>query len=748
MSKLTMVKKLVISYVVIMVLFLGVIAYSITAINSSEESNNYLHSFVTARTIYILEFHQQYTDLRRFLRGTFMDYTWRLTANLYDYIDAQNEAVLIFQNLDVTLAEYLQSIESDPIFSEAEKNLRIDFINLIAANTHLVHAHFEAHFFPGGDYSHDVGTIFELSEEIEEQIQTLRILDAEIGETMRDAIGYSIFFMQVVLYLAATSVMLFTAITAFVIIKGFKRRMERMLDAARRVRKGDFTVEIRSNSRDEMGRLSNNLADMIDTFNVLLQSIQSLSVAFSKGDIEAKIDETKFEGSYRVTVDAINGIFSNLVSEVLGILDIISAYANGDFSVEIPQLPGKKSTATNALKSVQASLFNVQSEIKILATAAGDGDLTKSIDIEKYSGEWRTTMIAVNDFVKNVSEPINESVAALQKISKGDLTAAINTEYKGSFLKIKHAINSTVSFVSAYITEIGDTLSQVADSNLNVEITRDYLGDFNLIKTAINNIIQSFNVILNDIKMSTIHIADGSDAIAKSSQQLSSGATRQSTAIDEIKVNIDEMSEKILSNAEKANATSEVAQKTKEIADRGNVDMNEMLKSMEEIRHSSDNISRVIQAIDDIAFQTNLLALNASVEAARAGEHGKGFAVVAEEVRSLAQRSKLAASETSVLIESSIEKAGQGGRIAKQTAETLKEIVTQVDDISVLIQDVALASEEQSSAVKVVSQGIAEIFEVTQIAAATSQEAASTSEELSSQSETFRNTVNQFRLRD
>lgn len=127
-------------------------------------------------------------------------------------------------------------------------------------------------------------------------------------------------------------------------------------------------------------------------------------------------------------------------------------------------------------------------------------------------------------------------------------------------------------------------------------------------------------------------------------------------------------------------------------------EMLSLISSVEEIKESSINISKIMNTIDGIAFQTNILSLNASVEAARAGQHGRGFSVVAEEVRNLAKRTKTAAHETTLLIEESINRVIACTEKTRRTADSLNNIVEGVNSIYDLMMEVNSSTDIQAQA--------------------------------------------------
>ena len=347
-----------------------------------------------------------------------------------------------------------------------------------------------------------------------------------------------------------------------------------------------------------------------------------------------------------------------------------------------------------------------------------------------------------------IIRPIIRVKDTMMTVARGDLSQTVNVTIDNT--EIGQLAMSTASVIDLFqnlIHEISHILTEMSGGNLVVDANGDYRGDFAEIKTALNLIIQSFNEVLGDVKAAAEQVACGSVQISDSSIALSQGATEQASSIEQLTASLEEISAQTQYNARNANEANELAETAKANAERGNSQMQEMLRAMQEINASSANISRIIKVIDEIAFQTNILALNAAVEAARAGQHGKGFAVVAEEVRNLAARSANAAKETTDMIENSIKKVEGGTKIANETASKLTMIVDDVERVARLVNDIATASNEQATGIAQINQGVMQVSQVVQTNSATSEESAAASEELASQAEMLKRQVSRFKLK-
>ena len=306
---------------------------------------------------------------------------------------------------------------------------------------------------------------------------------------------------------------------------------------------------------------------------------------------------------------------------------------------------------------------------------------------------------------------------------------------KSGEYRIFHAFGSTMRDengvplrVAGAIKDITEEQEMIAKLNM-----QDQLDESN----------RRLKKLMDEVETVSGHVSQGAKQISESSQHLAQGASTQASAIEELNADIDLMQQQINAAAHSAISTSGLSNNAKQNALAGNDEMKAMLSSMDEIKHASADIAKIIKSIEGIAFQTNLLALNAAVEAARAGEHGRGFAVVADEVRLLAGRSQTAAKETNDIILDMVTKVSKGTEVAAKTADTLESIINDFDNVTESVKEIAIASAEQGESIKQIVSGIVQISSITQSNSAASQETAAASEELASQAE---NLMSLFRV--
>ena len=350
---------------------------------------------------------------------------------------------------------------------------------------------------------------------------------------------------------------------------------------------------------------------------------------------------------------------------------------------------------------------------------------------------------------KKITRPLIELNEAAQQIAEGDLDIQLSIHAKNEIGLVADSIQRTVTRLNeyiGYIQEISQVLNQMAHGDMRIHLTKEYLGEFSIIKKSLNGISDSLNETLLLINNTSQRVSKGSTHVSDAAHALAVGATQQASAIQELTASAQVIADQSKDNAEKAETAKTLAMEAGGELQQGNEHMRSMLGAMEEIERSSEEVQKIIKAIDDIAFQTNILALNAAVEAARAGEAGKGFAVVADEVRNLAVRSAGAAKQTQSLVEQSVSSAQIGLKIARDTAESLDRVKDKAMQSTVLIGVIADSSKEQAQTIEQINIGLDQISTVVQSNAATAEQSSAASEELSEEANRLYREINKFKL--
>ncbi len=280
--------------------------------------------------------------------------------------------------------------------------------------------------------------------------------------------------------------------------------------------------------------------------------------------------------------------------------------------------------------------------------------------------------------------------------------------------RLSRGVNRLLDATAESADEMRQLLSALSRGDLGRRITRDFDGVFGQMKTDANATAEQLAGIVAGIQQSADRIAAAAGSITGGNDELSARTGRQAATLREAAASMDRLTATIGDNAGAAHHASQLAEGAAAVARQGGQVVDEVVLTMRAIETASRRIGEIIGVIDGIAFQTNILALNAAVEAARAGDSGRGFAVVAAEVRTLAQRSAVAAHEIKDLIGNSVEKVADGSAQVEKARRTMVDVVASVQRVTALTAEIATASREQSAGIAQLNQTIAQMDRSTQ----------------------------------
>jgi methyl-accepting chemotaxis protein len=356
---------------------------------------------------------------------------------------------------------------------------------------------------------------------------------------------------------------------------------------------------------------------------------------------------------------------------------------------------------------------------------------------------------------RSITRPLGALTARMHALERGDTAAAIPgldrrdelgdmAQALGTFrdaaiakAEAERAKAADDEAQQMVVTTLSNHLERVSEGDLTAAIDRAFPAQYQGLKAHYNDALAHLGGLIGTVSQASAGIRTGADEIARAAEDLARRTEGNAASLEQASASLSQIEGRLRTTAQSAEGTVEQTRHAVTNVAAGRSTADQAVAAMGRVADSARGIDDVIEGLDKIAFQTRVLAMNAAVEAGRAGEAGRGFAVVADLVSALAMRSEEEAKHARAQLTATQDDIGTAVGAVRDVDGALLGISASVEQVLALVSSMAEDNRLQSCTVSEISAAVTSMDRATQQNAAMVEQTSAAARNLSGEVESL-----------